>query len=734
MIGRNTSFENVAAKKDLTIETTVIGPFTLRFATRELESRWQRRHLNRQRGISQRFLLMCAIFQLLFYFSEHYDEQIESNNSDLIRSACGLLVLGACALISTSTVQPSQWFLFVVVFAYGMMTVFVFLIHRSHPCQWDSLFLVYGLVFVMLPKISPLDFVFGLTLALIYTVVFLTISAGRLSLGEWALSSSYLLVVLMLFGYLAYTSERSSRERWLLRQRLQREHITLQLLPTSLSQDIRTYAPLLPRPARKHSSVETSPQQSRNLNNSAMSDASKSQLQGAKTRRALLVRGLVVWLAFSVFAWVFTTDFMGIPELIRSVDSSAAWALLMHTTGFSMFLLLLTRQVRWLVLNIVLALGVLWLFSHTLPANWMLFNINSFGYLLLLMVLLIVLGVAGGLVYVWTNVVDFLKSLCLRYPQVHDDLRANKLLEQVLIRHLSELPRPALLQPYEDLNATAVEDQMVLQTSLGGQGAAATVAASGNGKVVGAPGGYGEGDAAAGENRTQAITHQPGFKESCPGLLPTTTKGQELCSVLHSRAGNGKCIFCLNTKVAYLLPVCNQWQPEKKEPDNTDGNGSGRMKMCTYFASLLQERDFLKKELVDLTDRNISLQADYKAFSSVIKKQEEELMRLKADGYKAVEAVLATEREKQDLISKELMAKVNGMARQIKQSYRQMRKTEEENAVMKKQVLNLQYQVQFQLEHSQTISHSSVTKEKCKSISSTLKESKKVKGFKKVTT
>ena len=51
---------------------------------------------------------------------------------------------------------------------------------------------------------------------------------------------------------------------------------------------------------------------------------------------------------------------------------------------------------------------------------------------------------------VWTNLIEFLKDLIERYPQVKGDLSENKLLEQVLISHL-ELP--TLDKDYDDSNS-----------------------------------------------------------------------------------------------------------------------------------------------------------------------------------------------------------------------------------------------------------------------------------------
>jgi hypothetical protein len=56
----------------------------------------------------------------------------------------------------------------------------------------------------------------------------------------------------------------------------------------------------------------------------------------------LFFRGLGAWALCYVMGYAFD---------IEEVNTSAAFALLMHSMGFSIFLVVLTNQVRWLALN-----------------------------------------------------------------------------------------------------------------------------------------------------------------------------------------------------------------------------------------------------------------------------------------------------------------------------------------------------------------------------------------------
>lgn len=96
---------------------------------------------------------------------------------------------------------------------------------------------------------------------------------------------------------------------------------------------------------------------------------------------------------------------------------------------------LLLGQIRWLAMNGIVGLALMWVFNRSgMDSRWVVFSTHSVGYVLLAMVIIIMILVFGGVVLVWTHLIDFLKEILLRYPEVQSEISENKILEQVLIR------------------------------------------------------------------------------------------------------------------------------------------------------------------------------------------------------------------------------------------------------------------------------------------------------------
>merc|ERR1711968_230104 len=122
-------------------------------------------------------------------------------------------------------------------------------------------------------------------------------------------------------------------------------------------------------------------------------------------------------------------------------NTSAAFALLMHTSGFSVFLLYFTGQIRWLLINGLVGLSLMWVLNQSgMEQKWVVFGTHTAGYVILVVVVVTMILVFGGVVLVWTNLIDFLKDILNRYPQVKNELSENKLLEQVIVTYISQLP------------------------------------------------------------------------------------------------------------------------------------------------------------------------------------------------------------------------------------------------------------------------------------------------------
>jgi hypothetical protein len=229
------------SKKDLKQEVADIRGFTLMFENESMEMKWNLTHLERQIGITTRYLFAASFFQGLFYWSDCLESHGDS--SYLFHLGCLRLILGGmtllgCFLVSTGLVIPTQMAVFWINMCYGFPSLAIFYLARPSASVFDSLFLVYGLCFFILPKISPLNFIYGFSGALLYTFLFIYISAFRLSLQQWLLSNTFLMIIVSLFCYISYSAERVSRERWLLRERLKREKINLRIVASSIQDDL----------------------------------------------------------------------------------------------------------------------------------------------------------------------------------------------------------------------------------------------------------------------------------------------------------------------------------------------------------------------------------------------------------------------------------------------------------------------------------------------------------------
>jgi hypothetical protein len=153
-------------------------------------------------------------------------------------------------------------------------------------------------------------------------------------------------------------------------------------------------------------------------------------------RIELFFKGIAGWAL--CYGMGYTFDLVSSPQGVKhssEVNSSAAFALLMHSMGFSVFLMSFTGQIRWLALNGIVGLVLMWVFNNTgMDAKWVVFSTHSVGYVLLAVVVVVMILVFGGVVLVWSHLIDFLKEVLIRYPEVKDDLSEKKVLEQVLIR------------------------------------------------------------------------------------------------------------------------------------------------------------------------------------------------------------------------------------------------------------------------------------------------------------
>jgi len=675
---------SAADKKDLRQEAAGIRGLTLLFEDDAYERKWNQTHLQRMVRMTTRYMFACAAFQVIFFCSDlveyggfHDDtstEMLSLKKLGAIRFALGFIPLLCCLSVAKAWVVPTQMIVWSIGVLYGLPSLWCFYMTRRRVSHWDSLFIIYGMMYFMLPKISPLNFIYGFMGSALFVFGYCVTSLFRLPLNSWLLSNVLLLSPYSLMCYLSYSMERNSRERWLLRERLKREKINLRIVASSIQDDFaraanesntdqsvgggskrrttlvsppssfsvlmdrqRNAFALLktlgggkqsPAPASTSSTsatVKTTAQHG--LTTAAGDDSGDFAIEGdfssshsthsttinttsatattqqQKQNLVLFFKGLAAWSLTYLFGYTFdmvaepdtalhsstdTLSIVGSTISTGEVNSSAAFALLMHSMGFSVFLLYVTGQVRWLALNGVVGLAMLWAFNHTGMENrWIVFSTHSVGYLLLGVVIVIMVLVFGGVVLVWSNLIEFIRDILARYPQVKDELKENKLLEQVLIRYVAELPQVqnvghgggdngklgagstgSRLEVYRQAPTADEEEQ---------DGGAAVRLLTSQPSVSDIPHSTSGGGLRRGSGNSSR--NSSGNRLSDPGLSG--------CNVLHTRR-LGMCFFCLKQPQSCLIPACAGWDPSR---DSGSGGGGPGVSMCTPYTELAKARD-----------------------------------------------------------------------------------------------------------------------------------------------
>merc|ERR1719502_438121 len=81
--------------------------------------------------------------------------------------------------------------------------------------------------------------------------------------------------------------------------------------------------------------------------------------------RDMMVKAFVVWVCFSCAGWI------AIPPQLLPLFS--------HSVGFAFYLIIVTRQTRWVPLVFAGAVAFLGLIYMTVPSNWMQMTVNITG-------------------------------------------------------------------------------------------------------------------------------------------------------------------------------------------------------------------------------------------------------------------------------------------------------------------------------------------------------------------
>jgi hypothetical protein len=660
-----------------------------------------------------RFLFIAAIYQGLFYLAD-----LRSNPSHSFFKACGRLLCGVvclllCFLISTGLIAPSQIKLCYLQLFYGGMTLYLHFLGREQLMLYDFLILTYGLSFFMLPKISPLDFIHAFMGSSVLTLLYIYVSAFWLDLQQWCLSSIFLLFVAMLFMYISYSAERSSRERWLLRERLSQEHIDLRIVMSTIEEDMAAAASrqqrmqgsgggqgdiegegaaaaanttsssfsvssgasssvdfMRPHTRRRRiSRRRATGQQQSYLQSGGRSSQSDHRMFGAaesggeeeglgrgepskKQRMHMFFKGLVAWALCMAMGYAFqiiadADGGSGGSEAMRA--PSKAFALLMHSMGFSVFLLYFTGQMRWLVVNGFVGVVLLLIFNESgIDNRWAVISTHSVGYFILAVVVVASILVFGGVVLVWSHLIEFVKNIISRYPEVTDHIRRdNKVLENVLLSYLAEIPSLSpLRRDYPARGAGGSEEEAEEEHGADGtRGAMKTGCGdsshrqqslhgdeeSGLGRAPvfssgAALGLEGRGESHAvltkrqrdgGPRGSDSTSSPPPYSQQLGSDMtrgygyvrhsssandvtqqPPWSLPKRLTPLLESKRGPNTCYFCLRDGVSCMLPACAGWMPR-------DEAAKG-IQVCTPYTELVHRREELTQKL-EVTENELSL-------------------------------------------------------------------------------------------------------------------------------
>lgn len=648
-------------KKDISFEEQTLGGFTLIFQDPNMELKWQSSHLLRQTRLTQRLLFISALYQGLFYWSDLIDcEEFSSHQHwqsyfflfSSMRLFIGVLFILASFCVAMGVLSPKQRTLCFFQLIYGCPTLAIYYFTRTKNSQWDYLFLVYGLCFFALPKISPLNFIYAFYGVAFFTVMFIYISSFKLTFSEWFLSTFYLLMIVVLFLYISYSSEKSARERWLLRERLHREHIDLKIVVSSIEDDMKKAVELrsnrqyLREKDRTTSRSKYLKETNESLNISSIAAREMGSVGADNERRRnlsliLFFKGLGAWGLVMLTGYAFDT-FNNNP--MASLSNSAPFALLLHSTGFSIFLLYFTGQIRWFILNGVVGLAMVSILHHSgLNNRWVVISTHSIGYILLAVVCVVMFLVFGGVVLVWSRLIEFLRDIVLRYPQVKDELREEKLLEQVLVRYLSSSSF--------DSRKTHVDEESGESTTF---------------SLLSSP--------SQSQSDIQFESRNENENKPSSDYKVGESMLAQVISPSTSTYPTSHCYFCHKLHPPYLLPVCHGWLPHDKSSTSYESkpSSSGGISLCTPYTQVVKSRDDLKEELEVKLQEIKRLQLNYDSLVHEIVEKDRLIEKEKSEKKALQDRLEKEEKEWNDRMKREKEKRSEDITRIIGEHNKQL--------------------------------------------------------------
>ncbi|CAI5722142.1 unnamed protein product [Peronospora effusa] len=597
--------------------TVRLNQFTLQFEDLVLEKTYQAELHPRKKALWLRSLLPAAASQILFALADGLDFPIENLLLTVpTRVFLAMLQVAMWLLVRWDLVQVKEQTILMVSVASGFPTLLLYTLQRTCLCQWDALFVTFGLSFYTIPKVTPLGYVSSFygswaTTALYTMLTFVIRPSPRQ--GESVLGIFFLVPMVWVFNTIAYYSECNSRERFALRRRLHRESITLAVACTSARGE-----------AMQRGGEDDGWLMLHTL-------SLRGMLAANTNSTASFIVAVILWGAFTLGSWT------SLPDTLKFVDEATGWAWFSHCAGVTVFLLVMTRRLRWLLVVPVFGAFLLWVMSLAMPASWIIISAHSMGYGLLLASVVIAMGVFGWFVCAWKELVSFLTRSCFLYPQLQAGMeREYPLLVRIVSEHTAGFD-PEIL--------SARVPTMIAINSMGKQASETTVISSQRVEQK-------QPTQSALNVKQQKVktenmqlqkaseNHNPFAASKCQGpnsvlertailadssserqntmVTTDTCSDHKMISVLPS-SKPGKCFFCSKNDAEHFVPACGMWGKWTYWRMNQQHNvstsskraviskGTIAVSMCTSYCDLQNAKSQLETRVQDEEKKNADL-------------------------------------------------------------------------------------------------------------------------------
>ncbi|KAL3674849.1 hypothetical protein V7S43_000775 [Phytophthora oleae] len=618
--------------------TVRLNEFTLEFEDPALEKVYEAGLHPRKKALWLRSLLPAAASQILFTLADGLDFPVENLLVTVpTRVLIAMLQVAMWLLVRWDLLRAKEQTMLLVSVASGIPTLLLYALQRTSLCQWDAMFVTFGLSFYTIPKVTPLGYVSSFygswATAAVYSVLTFVFRPSPRR-AEGVLGIFFLVPMVWVFNTIAYYSEYNSRERFALRRRLRRESITLAVACTS-------------------SGGEALLQGGEDDGWLLLHTLSSRGLMAANTNSTTsFVVAVVLWGAFTLGGWA------SLPEALKFVDEATGWAWFSHCAGVTVFLLVMTRRLRWLLVVPVVGAFLLWVMSLAMPSSWIIFSAHSVGYGLLLASVVIAMGVFSWFVCAWRELVSFLTRSCFLYPQLQAGMEREY---PLLVRIVSEytagfdpeilsarVPTSTAIESMETrASETPVKKERPVELSTKGPVIDKQIKKEAKTAQV-----------AHRENKPKPCTHSKPktsvpvpIKVSNPscehkGAVSTNVSERKMVSVLPSFKP-GKCFFCSKNDAEHFVPACGMWgkwthwrMDQQNNLNNTSiasassgavAKSAVAVSMCTSYYDLQNDKSQLEARIQDEEKKNATLTKKLRSCQECEQNLSLENVRLKAD-------------------------------------------------------------------------------------------------------